>query len=80
MVNDNTEFIQEARALAQAGEIPTKVSNKLLWALGVDALRERTGMKKDISELKKQAGFWGAVAGLLSGVAVLLVAIATQLF
>lgn len=74
------EFIKEARRLAESGEMPAKISNKLIWALQVDALNERGEMRQDISELKRQAGFWGAVAGLLSGVGVLLVAIATQLF
>lgn len=67
------ELINAARQLAEDRQTPNQVSNRLIWALGVDAFHERKDMKERLSTLEKaalrRAAVWGGLAGLLSAIA-----------
>lgn len=65
-------FIVEMKKAAAAGEIPGRVSNKMLWALAVDAIDDRKRIKKRISKLELRAAAVGGAAGLIAAVAALI--------
>jgi len=73
------ELLTEVRRLAIAGETPARVSNRMIWALAIDAYHERQTMRGDIRMLKLKASIWGAIAGLSSALVTLGIAIATKL-
>ena len=68
-------FLKETMELASKGEIPPKVSNKMLWALALDAKKDRSGIKRRISKLELRAAAAGGAAGLIAAVAALVAAL-----
>ena len=71
------EFINAARYLAEEKETPTKVSNRMLWALAVDAYHERKAINIRVHRLEdasmRKAALWGGLAGLLTTLASIAV-------
>ena len=59
-------FVKEMKKAAEAGEIPARVSNKMLWALAVDAIDDRKRIKIRISKLELRAAAVGGAAGLIA--------------
>ena len=72
------ELINVARQLAEDKQTPTKVSNRMLWALAVDALHDRRRIDTRLRKLEtaaiRRSALWGGLAGLVSA-AVAIVAV-----
>ena len=68
-------FVKEMKKAAESGEIPTRVSNKMLWALAVDALEDRKYIKGRLSKLELRAAAAGGVSGLIAAIAALIAAL-----
>ncbi len=73
------ELIEEARRLAEEKETPDRVSNRLLWALSVDAFHERKGLSKRLVKVEiayiRRAALWGALGGVVAGVGTAIAAV-----
>ena len=65
-------FVEEMKKAAESGEIPARVSNKMLWALAVDAITDRKRIKVRISKLEIRAAAAGGAAGLIAAIAALI--------
>jgi len=68
-------FVEEMKKAAAAGEIPARVSNKMLWALAVDAIDDRRLIRRRITKLELRAAAAGGAAGLIAAIAALVAAL-----
>ena len=68
-------FVEEMKKAAESGEMPTRVSNKMLWALAVDALEDRKYIKSRLSKLELRAAVVGGASGLIAAIAALIAAL-----
>ncbi len=68
-------FVVEMKKAAEQGEIPDRVSNKMLWALAVDAIDDRKRIKKRITKLELRAAAVGGAAGLIAAVGAIIAAL-----
>lgn len=73
---NGAELIEEARKLAEDREVPDRVTNRLNWALAVDAFHHRKDLEERIEALEvafiRRAAFWGALGGIGAAVAAIL--------
>ena len=69
------EFLKATMRAAEKGEIPEKVSNKMLWALAIDAKKDRGAIKKRISKNELRAAGIGGVSGLIAAIAAIIAAL-----
>jgi anti-sigma factor RsiW len=69
------EFLKATMEAADKGEIPLRVSNKMLWALAVDAKKERKWLRNRISRNELRAAGIGGAAGLIAAIAALIAAL-----
>ena len=67
-------FVEEMKKAAESGEIPARVSNKMLWALAVDAIDDRKRIKRRVTKLELRAAIAGGVTGLIAAIAALIAA------
>ncbi len=68
-------FVTETKKAAESGDIPSRVSNKMLWALAVDAIDDRKRIKIRINKLELRAAAVGGAAGLIAAIAALIAAL-----
>ncbi len=69
------EFLKETMGAVERGEIPERVSNRQLWALALDAYRDRKSIKRRLSRNELRAAGLGGAAGLLAAGAALIAAL-----
>ena len=69
------EFVKATMDAAEKGEIPDRVSNKMLWALALDAMRDRKAIRHRISKNELRAAGLGGLAGLIVAIAALITAL-----
>ena len=66
------EFLQTTMAAVERGEIPDRVSNRQLWALALDAYRDRKAIKRRLSKNELRAAALGGATGLIAAAATLI--------
>lgn len=72
---NGNEFIKITREAALSGEIPDRVSNRQLWALAADAIKDRKEIHSRVTKLEIRAAAVGGAAGLIAAVAALVAAL-----
>jgi hypothetical protein len=71
----SVEFLRATMEAAEKGEIPDRVSNKMLWALAIDAKKDRKAIKVRISRIELKAAVLGGATGLIAAIAALIAAL-----
>lgn len=72
---EEDKFLQETMEMADRGEIPPRVSNKMLWVLAIQAKKERGWLRSRITRNEIRAAGLGGAAGLIAAIAALIAAL-----
>lgn len=76
MAKQDSELLEELQSiLEQNGDIPTRVTNRLVFAAVRENYKISINNSSDIRMLQIKASVWGAVAGLATTIGTILIAL-----
>ena len=80
MTSSSSRVLEELKTIIEGnGNIPPKVSNRLILAGLIELYTQNAELREDILALRMRASVWGAVAGLLTSVGTALLLVASKL-
>ena len=74
-MSNGEEFLKTTIEAIERGDIPNRVSNRQLWALALDAYRDRKSIKHRLSRNELRAAALGGLSGLIVAIAALITAL-----
>jgi len=79
MAGSDSELLEELQnILEQNGNVPARVTNRLLMAAIRENYKISVVNSTDIQALKLKASLWGAASGLIATIGTILLAIALR--